>query len=103
MKYCNTKSDWLIKKTKFIHLFNDLFQAPKKSAKKRLEEKIAEKERRAREEAEQRRALSEANLTPEERMAEKLRLKKMVEEQDLALAMETFGTEKIQYLILISL
>jgi len=36
-------------------------------------------------------------------MAEKLRLKKMVEEQDLALAMETFGKEKIQYLILMSL
>lgn len=36
-------------------------------------------------------------------MAEKLRLKKMVEEQDLALAMETFGTEEILYLILISL
>lgn len=66
----------------------------KKSAKKRLEEKIAERERKAREEAEQRRKESEANMTPEERMAEKLRLKKMVEEQDLALAMETFGVSR---------
>ena len=90
-------------KTKFIHLLHYLFQSTKKSAKKRLEEKIAERERKAREEAEQRRKESEANMTPEERMAEKLRLKKMVEEQDLALAMETFGIFKVLYVILICL
>ena len=35
--------------------------------------------------------LNEANMTPEERLAEKLRRQKMVEEADFELAKETFG------------
>lgn len=38
----------------------------------------------------------EANMTPEEKLAEKLRLQKIQEESDLRAAMETFGvTEKL--------
>nr|CAG4635249.1 EOG090X0OQM [Alona affinis] len=65
--------------------------AAKKNAKKRLEEKIAEKERKAKEEAEARRKANEENMTPEERMAEKLKRQKLVEESDFELAKETFG------------
>nr|CAG4638908.1 EOG090X0OQM [Cyclestheria hislopi] len=66
-------------------------QPGKKKSSKKLEEKIAEKEKK---EAEKRRKAEEErleNLTPEERMAEKLRRQKLVEEADLELAKETFG------------
>ena len=66
-------------------------QSTKKKSSKRLEEKIAEKERKSREEAEAKRLLAEANMTPEERIAEKLRRQKMVEDADFELAKETFG------------
>ncbi len=59
----------------------------KKKASKKLEEKIAEKERKAREEAEQR----EATLSPEDKLAEKLKRQKLVIDSDFALAQETFG------------
>lgn len=68
-----------------------LWQPAKKKASKRLEEKIAEKERLAKEEAEAKKRLQEANMTPEERLEEKLRRQKLVEEADLKVAMETFG------------
>jgi hypothetical protein len=35
--------------------------------------------------------LQEANMTPEERIAEKLRRQKLVEESDFEMAKETFG------------
>ena len=57
-----------------------------------MEEKIAEKERKSKEEAEARRKLLEANMTPEELIAEKLRRQKLVEESDFELAKETFGS-----------
>lgn len=66
-------------------------QPTKKKPSERLKEKIAEKERKAREEAEARKQLQEANMTPEEQLAEKLRRQKLVEEADLEVAMETFG------------
>nr|SVE75566.1 EOG090X0OQM [Daphnia dolichocephala] len=65
--------------------------ATKKKSSKRLEEKIAEKERKSKEDAEARRALLEENMTPEERIAEKLRRQKLVEESDFEMAKETFG------------
>ncbi|XP_046439155.1 eukaryotic translation initiation factor 3 subunit J-like [Daphnia pulex] len=65
--------------------------ATKKKSSKRLEEKIAEKEKKSREEAEARKILQEANMTPEERIAEKLRRQKLVEESDFEMAKETFG------------
>ena len=69
----------------------NLLQSTKKKSSKRLEEKIAEKERKIKEEAEARRKLLEANMTPEERLAEKLRRQQLVEESDFELAKETFG------------
>nr|SVE80561.1 EOG090X0OQM [Daphnia magna]SVE82897.1 EOG090X0OQM [Daphnia magna] len=65
--------------------------ATKKKSSKRLEEKIAEKEKKTKQEAEARRILQEANMTPEERIAEKLRRQKLVEESDFEMAKETFG------------
>ncbi|KAG7301722.1 hypothetical protein JYU34_014710, partial [Plutella xylostella] len=64
--------------------------APK--PKKKIQDKIAEKERLQREKAERmaaERALED--MTPEEKLAEKLRRQKLQEESDLRLAMETFG------------
>merc|ERR1712116_123262 len=63
----------------------------KKKANKRLEEKIAEKERKAKEEAEQKRILQQENMTPEEKLADKLYRQKLVEESDFEMARETFG------------
>lgn len=37
----------------------------------------------------------EANMTPEERLAEKLRIQKIQEESDLRAAMDTFGVTEI--------
>lgn len=64
----------------------------KTKAKKTLQQKIAEKERLRQEEIERkRREKEEADMTPEQRLAEKLRIQKLQEENDLKLAMETFG------------
>jgi len=63
----------------------------KKKAPKKLEEKIAEKERKAKEEAEQKRLMREENMTPEEKLADKLYRQKLVEESDFEMARETFG------------
>nr|CAG4644527.1 EOG090X0OQM [Lepidurus arcticus] len=65
-----------------------------KKKKKKLEEIIAEKEKKKREELERKRLEEEEelnSLSPEERMAEKLRLQKIQEEADLELAKEAFG------------
>lgn len=60
--------------------------------KKKIYDKIAEKERLEREKAEQPIIEKpEEELTPEEKAAEKLRQQKLQEESDLRLAMETFG------------
>lgn len=64
--------------------------APAKPKKKILD-KIAEKERLEREKAERLAAEKEEELTPEQKLAEKLRRQKLQEESDLRLAMETFG------------
>lgn len=66
----------------------------KTKPKKTLEQKIAEKERLKAEEAERKRKEQEedmANMTPEERIAEKLRLQKLQEEADLKTALDTLG------------
>ncbi|XP_023950340.1 eukaryotic translation initiation factor 3 subunit J isoform X2 [Bicyclus anynana] len=55
--------------------------------KKKILEKIAEKERL------EQAAEKEEELTPEQKAAEKLRRQKLQEESDLRLAMETFGIE----------
>ncbi|CAL1270739.1 unnamed protein product [Larinioides sclopetarius] len=65
---------------------------PKK--KKSLAHIIAEKEEKKRKEMEEKMKLLEVNkkeLTPEERVAHKLKQQKLQEEADLQLAKETFG------------
>ncbi|CAN8029122.1 hypothetical protein HPB47_000694 [Ixodes persulcatus] len=64
---------------------------PVAKKKKPLAQIIAEKEERRRREAEERRAREEANRTPEDEQAEKLRRQRMQEEADLELAKEAFG------------
>ncbi|XP_013405684.1 eukaryotic translation initiation factor 3 subunit J [Lingula anatina] len=66
--------------------------APKKK-KKTVKEKIAEKEEKKRLEHEARIKAMEA-MTPEEKLAEKLRLQKLQEEGDLEIAKETFGMQQ---------
>lgn len=63
--------------------------------KKKIQDKIAEKERLEREKAE-RLAAEKATeeLSPEQKLAEKLRQQKLQEESDLRLAMETFGVSE---------
>ncbi|CAL4064391.1 unnamed protein product [Meganyctiphanes norvegica] len=71
-------------------------EAPKRK-KKNLAQIIAEKEKRQQEEAERRRKLAEEALlaqTPEEKLAEKLRVQKIQEDSDLVLAEELMGTDK---------
>ncbi|XP_063699101.1 eukaryotic translation initiation factor 3 subunit J [Culicoides brevitarsis] len=64
----------------------------KTKPKKTLQQKIAEKERARLEEIERkRREKEEAEMTPEQRLAEKARIQKLQEENDLKLALETFG------------
>ena len=79
-----------------ISLFTNIccfpVQPAKKKALKKLEEKIAEKERKAKEEAEQKRLMREENMTPEEKLADKLYRQKLVEESDFEMARETFGS-----------
>ncbi|CAH0696064.1 unnamed protein product [Spodoptera exigua] len=64
---------------------------PPPKPKKRIQDKIAEKERLEREKAERLSAEKVEELTPEQKLAEKLRAQKLQEESDLRLAMETFG------------
>ncbi|XP_054740281.1 eukaryotic translation initiation factor 3 subunit J [Anastrepha obliqua] len=63
----------------------------KSKPNKALKAKLSEQERLAEEEE----AKRLANLTPEEKLAEKLRLKKIQEESDLKSALETFGVSNI--------
>jgi len=73
-------------------------ELPKKK-KKNLAQIIAEKEKRQQEEAERRRQLAEeAKLaeTPEQKLAEKLKLQKIQEDSDLLLAEELMGTDKTE-------
>ncbi|XP_026743864.1 eukaryotic translation initiation factor 3 subunit J [Trichoplusia ni] len=65
--------------------------APPAKPKKRIQDKIAEKERLEREKAERASVEKVEELTPEQKAAEKLRQQKLQEESDLRLAMETFG------------
>lgn len=67
-------------------------ETPKAKPKKTLQQKIADKEKLKQEELERRKnELAEENMTPEQKLAEKLRLQKLQEESDLKNAMETFG------------
>ncbi|XP_053614734.1 eukaryotic translation initiation factor 3 subunit J [Plodia interpunctella] len=63
--------------------------APK--PKKKIHDKIAERERQEREKLERLNSEKVEELTPEQKLAEKLRAQKLQEESDLRLAMETFG------------
>uniref|UniRef100_A0A8C6Z9Z7 Eukaryotic translation initiation factor 3 subunit J n=1 Tax=Nothoprocta perdicaria TaxID=30464 RepID=A0A8C6Z9Z7_NOTPE len=68
----------------------------KVSEKKKIAEKIKEKEKQQKKKQEELKKRLEApeehkELTPEEQVEEKLRLKKLQEESDLELAKETFG------------
>lgn len=62
--------------------------------KKKIHDKIAERERLEREKAEKQAAEAYEEMTPEEKIAEKLRRQKLQEESDLRLAMETFGVSE---------
>ncbi|XP_063540792.1 eukaryotic translation initiation factor 3 subunit J [Cydia strobilella] len=65
---------------------------PPPKPKKKIADKIAEKERLEREKAERLAAEKvEAEMTAEQKLAEKLKRQKLQEESDLRLAMETFG------------
>lgn len=63
----------------------------KPKPKKALAERIEEREKKAREEAERKVKEKEEVLTPEEKRAEQLKRQRLQEEEDLRLAMETFG------------
>ncbi|KAI8419806.1 hypothetical protein MSG28_008452 [Choristoneura fumiferana] len=66
---------------------------PPPKPKKKIADKIAEKERLEREKKERLTAekAGEEEMTPEQKLAEKLKRQKLQEESDLRLAMETFG------------
>lgn len=65
----------------------------KVSEKKKLSEKIKEKENRLKKKQQELKNMQEkeANLDPEEQLAEKLRVKKLQEDADLELAKDAFG------------
>ncbi|XP_041641406.1 eukaryotic translation initiation factor 3 subunit J-B [Cheilinus undulatus] len=65
----------------------------KVSEKKKLSEKIKEKENRLKKKQQELKELQDkqADLTPEEQLAEKLRVKKLQEDADLELAKDAFG------------
>merc|ERR1712240_33145 len=65
--------------------------AAKVSEKKKLSEKIKEKENRLRKKLEEIKAKEIQDMTPEEQQAERLRVKKLQEAADLELAKEAFG------------
>uniref|UniRef100_A0A9L0RMK0 Eukaryotic translation initiation factor 3 subunit J n=10 Tax=Boreoeutheria TaxID=1437010 RepID=A0A9L0RMK0_HORSE len=72
------------------------------SEKKKIAEKIKEKERQQKKRQEEiKKRVEEPEepkvLTPEEQLADKLRLKKLQEESDLELAKETFGVNNTVY------
>ncbi|XP_021021146.1 eukaryotic translation initiation factor 3 subunit J-like [Mus caroli] len=72
------------------------------SEKKKIAEKIKEKEQQQKKRQEEiKKRLEELEeskvLTPEEQLADKLRLKKLQEESDLELAKETFGVNNTVY------
>lgn len=64
---------------------------PKVSEKKKLSEKIKEKENRIKKREQEIKEQEEQDLTPEEQLAEKLRVKKLQEDADLELAKDAFG------------
>ncbi|XP_013196693.1 eukaryotic translation initiation factor 3 subunit J [Amyelois transitella] len=64
---------------------------PAPKPKKKIHDKIAERERMEREKLERLSVEKPEELTPEQKLAEKLRAQKLQEESDLRLAMETFG------------
>lgn len=67
-------------------------ETPKAKPKKTLQQKIFEKEKQKQDEAERRRLEKETEtMTPEQKLAEKLRLQKLQEESDLKNALDTFG------------
>nr|XP_005300734.1 eukaryotic translation initiation factor 3 subunit J isoform X1 [Chrysemys picta bellii] len=75
-----------------VHCFTE----SKVSEKKKIAEKIKEREKQLKKKQEEIKKRLEApeeakELTPEEQLADKLRLKKLQEESDLELAKETFG------------
>lgn len=71
-------------------------ETPKAKPKKTLQQKIFEKEKQKQEEAERRMQEKELeSMTPEQKLAEKLRLQKLQEESDLKNAMDTFGVTTI--------
>ena len=88
---CTSSSKFLSEITVILTNTNGLPFQPSKKKGKKLEEKIAERERKAKEEAEQKRMLRQENMTPEERLADKLYRQKLVEESDFEMARETFG------------
>ncbi|CDQ79338.1 unnamed protein product [Oncorhynchus mykiss] len=63
----------------------------KVSEKKKLAEKIKEKENRLRKKQQELKKNVKEELTPEQQLAEKLKVQKMQEEADLELAKEAFG------------
>ncbi|OWR47106.1 eukaryotic translation initiation factor 3 subunit J [Danaus plexippus] len=63
---------------------------PPPKPKKKILDKIAEKERLERQKS-VKQVVEKEELTPEEKLAEKLRQQKLQEESDLLLALETFG------------
>uniref|UniRef100_A0A3Q3KBQ5 Uncharacterized protein n=1 Tax=Monopterus albus TaxID=43700 RepID=A0A3Q3KBQ5_MONAL len=77
------------------HFIFPLFSETKVSEKKKLSEKIKEKENRLKKKQQELKDKElqdkEAELTPEEQLAEKLRVKKLQEDADLELAKDAFG------------
>lgn len=64
--------------------------------KKTLQQKILEKEQLKQEEVERRKEeQAQENMTPEQKLAEKLRIQKQQEESDLQNALETFGVSGV--------
>uniref|UniRef100_A0AAR2LE34 Eukaryotic translation initiation factor 3 30 kDa subunit n=1 Tax=Pygocentrus nattereri TaxID=42514 RepID=A0AAR2LE34_PYGNA len=75
---------------------DDVKVEEKAPEKKKLNAKLKEKEnekQRKQEELKNRESRDDVQLTPEEQAAEKLRLQKLQEESDMALACEAFGVE----------
>lgn len=71
-------------------------ETPQAKPKKTLQQKIVEKEKLKQEETEKlQKAKEEENMTPEQKLAEKLRIQKLQEESDLKNAMETFGVTSL--------
>ncbi|KAM3959265.1 LOW QUALITY PROTEIN: eukaryotic translation initiation factor 3 subunit j [Aphomia sociella] len=85
----NVKESWEDEEEEKDEEKKNFRQPPK--PKKKIQDKIAEKERLEREKLERLNAEKPEELTPEQKIAEKLRQQKLQEESDLRLAMETFG------------